>query len=339
MAKKLLVICEKKLNTGFLSGIELRVLQMVDYFRELGLIVDIASPEDKFFPWNLVLQANRYDFVYYLQASSKQSAAYFLANVPVKAKRIIDLYTPLLLEKASYTSKEDLPKVSDRIKKVVAKGDFFICATPRQKEYYNLKNLAIVPFIPQEPQISKRKINKNSFTLVWLGAFYPWFSPENLIKAINLIKDDNLKLIIIGGKNPKTDTFDPNFENISKLADNKKITFYPWLKYEEMFKILRTANAGVCLSNNSPEDKLAIRSRMISMLQANLPLIVNGNDEISEIVEKFTLGVKLKANTPEVVVQAIRNLMDRNYSKNIWETVENNVHSWQDDISLRRFLI
>ena len=346
--RKILVVSEKRLSTKFLSGIELRTKQMIDYFNSLGWEVSVFSPETLFFPHSLQFEVNRYDLIYVAQASSTKSVAFLLSKIKKKPPVVVDVYTPLILEKKAYTNLANIDEMTKRIKQIVLMGDHFVCATPRQKKYYQKlltdwgitgldKKLSVIPFIPHEPK-SKNICEKpadGTFRLVWLGAFYPWFSGKKLIEAMNILSGQKIELLIIGGKNPKTDTFNQGFEKVvAKARDlgllGTKVKIVPWMPYSEMFSLLQTCDAGICLSNNSSEDKLAIRSRMLTMLQANLPLIYNGNDEISEVLTKLSIGLKSSSDSPAELAKQIKKVSNLKNPEGVWQKVKKEIEKWQE---------
>lgn len=153
---------------------------------------------------------------------------------------VVDLCTPILLENLEVHTyrtmaarqavhSRDLSVVLDQIKR----GDFFICANERQRDYWlgmltalgrvnphvyeegkHLRNLIdVVPFgFPEEPPRHLRPVLKGVFPgissgdrlLLWGGGVWPWFDPLSLVQAMhNLAKDrSDVKLFFLGRAHP-----------------------------------------------------------------------------------------------------------------------------------------
>jgi len=133
---------------------------------------------------------------------------------------IVDVYTPIILENLevhTFRTMAARQKVHERDLQVVLdqlrRGDFFVCANERQRDYWlgilsalgrldpynyqvdkSLRRLIdVVPFgLPEEPpQHSQRVlkgmvpgIGESDRVILWGGGVWPWFDPLSLIEAM-----------------------------------------------------------------------------------------------------------------------------------------------------------
>lgn len=370
MAKKILIISDKDLDSPFLTGIELRCLQMKSYFKSIGADVTVWQAKRKAplslislfkgqLPKELQEAVAKNDFVYAAVTSSKQSTIYKLCKKKNHPKIILDLFTPILVEKKATGSvvEEKEVIVGDQI----LAASHFICATPRQLVYCkevikmvtncNSQNISIVPFIP--PKVSNQTISEEGGTLpaldekkqkiFWVGAFYPWFDHEKLTQLILQIDSDHKLFVIIGGKNPKTHAYDSNYEKIYQWSVthkllNKKILFIDWLPYQQFHDFLRRGDLAILFVKNSEEDHLAVRSRLLSCYIAGLPVVTNGQDELTSLAKQFELSYEYSETNPKNSVHELVELALKKKPGNKWPQLRKAIEMWTRDENLKKLI-
>jgi len=153
---------------------------------------------------------------------------------------VVDIYTPFVfenLENHAYRPlverhrihRRDLAALCDQL----STGDFFICASQRQRDFWlgmmsalgrvnplnytNDKSLegliAVVPFgLPSEPPQHRRPvlkgvwpgINSNDRVLLWGGSILEWFDPLSLVQAMKQVAKvrNDVKLFFMGRGHP-----------------------------------------------------------------------------------------------------------------------------------------
>lgn len=164
----------------------------------------------------------------------------WIIDLPIKI--VVDLYAPMLLEQLeqgrhdSHTGRaasESWLHINDSLNTQLRRGDFFICASDRQRDFwlgqlagngrlnshtYNadplLQNLiAVVPFgiedAPPEPDPSYLRqlvpgLQEDDEVIVWGGGIYNWLDPLVTISAMPAILEEfpNAKLVFMGGAHP-----------------------------------------------------------------------------------------------------------------------------------------
>lgn len=270
---------------------------------------------------------------------------------------VIDLYNPIMLE--NLENKHILDKwehinhynfVLESIKRQLSIGDYFICASEKQRDFwvgmltalgrinpanYTLdksfrKIIDVVPFgLPKEPCVGEKKVIKgiyksikdNDFVILWGGGIWNWFDPTTLIKAMKILskKKPEIKLFFLGKKPPNSNLPDYQFKMYDKtvvLVDEMKLldktVFFndSWVPYADRASYLLEADIGICCHCNTIETDYSFRTRLFDYFWAHLPIITSDGDSISELVYKNGLGVVVKPEDCDGLVNAILKLYD-----------------------------
>lgn len=235
----------------------------------------------------------------------------------------------------------------DVYKEVLQRGDFFICANEQQRNFWlgmlvalgridikrykdsdNLKNLIdIVPFgIPDEPAAHTRNVLKGIYpqikaedkVIIWAGGVYDWLDPLTSIRAMHKIAATRpeIKLFFMGTKNPYRPLPKMRLcQQAIKLSKelwlyNKNVFFNGWVEYSERQNYLLEADIGITTHRKNMESYFSSRTRVLDYIWANLPIITSEGDGFSEIVKHYNLGLVVKDNDADAVVEAIFNLLD-----------------------------
>ena len=157
-------------------------------------------------------------------------------NIPLA----IDLYVPFLLESLIWHSGEDfttqIPDYEEYLRvqtELIRRGDFFFCASERQRDYWtgwlhalkrvnphtvnadtSLRELIdLVPFgIPLGRPEHARHVLKgvvpgiavDDRVVIWSGGLWDWLDPLTLIHAFSILKqqDPTIKLYFMGTRHP-----------------------------------------------------------------------------------------------------------------------------------------
>ena len=153
---------------------------------------------------------------------------------------IMDIYDPYNLATLVEYKDETMERQLDIYKSVhfianemLYYGDFYICASERQRDFwmgmlaalsrvnpysYNQdpqmrKLIDVVPFgLPSNKPVHTRQvlkgvikgIEKDDFVIIWGGGIYNWFDPLTLVKAMEKIQGirKDIKLYFMGVKHP-----------------------------------------------------------------------------------------------------------------------------------------
>ncbi len=201
-------------------------------------------------------------------------------------------------------------------------GDFFICASERQRTWWlglleahgrvnpytfdedpALRNLIdVVPFaLPSEPfpqtQIDIPEIAPDDKVLLWGGGMWEWLDPLTVIRALPRILKDvpQAKLLFPGTRHPN-----PAVPAMRKVEEAKRLVadlqlqdvviFGDWVPREAWNAYLARADVGLSLHPDTYETHLAYRSRLLDYIWAGLPMVITHGDETSKLAPRFQLG-------------------------------------------------
>jgi glycosyltransferase involved in cell wall biosynthesis len=274
----------------------------------------------------------------------------FLKNF--KGKIIVDLFNPFNLESLEMYQDEVLAERLridksnlDLIRFQLSIGDFFICASEKQRSYWlgmlnavgrvnpisydddkSLRKLIdVVPFgipssKPKHTGESIRslipQIREDDLVTLWGGGIWNWLDPITVLKAIWEISRSrkDIKLVFTGIKHP-----DPKLPEMKKCIDainlskelglyNELVFFNEWTPYEMRQNFLLESGAGLSIHQRTIETDFAYRTRVMDYIWANLPVITSEGDSVARMVKVENIGEVVKyENTPQLarVIESI----------------------------------
>ena len=292
--------------------------------------------------FNTLSLVNNFDAVIVELSSSISSIAYAYASGSYKRPTIVDSHYAIIFEKLITILSKELSifwQKLEVIKKIIEKGDHFICATPQQRDYFlglisltgkinpdsfSSESISILPntfdtyFDPKKKTLRKKYFTKNDKIIISLGGIYPWFNPNPLIQSMPeiLLKVKNAKLLILGGKHP-SGFYNYGFNKAVDLSKklnlfNKSIKFINWVAKEASFAYTSEADLSVLISKNSLEDEFAYRTLILTPLLLGVPTITTGKDYISGLIREYQAGAVLPNKNPETISREItRVLLDK----------------------------
>jgi glycosyltransferase involved in cell wall biosynthesis len=268
---------------------------------------------------------------------------------------VIDGYNPILAEWLAVYAHQPLEELRQqwqmRLEQQAAAytlGDFFICASERQRDWWlgqleargrinpatyqadpTLRQLIdVVPYgLPVEPPVATRPLIKGiwegiSITdkiVLWGGGLWPWLDPLTAIHAIHHLTATRpeIKLIFPGTRHPNPDvaTMPTRVEEAKQLAEHyalrdRTIFFGDWVAYPDWPNVLLESDVALTLHSDSIETRLAFRSRVLEYIWAELPIVATTGDATSDLVAEYALGIQVRANDAEEVAAAIVALVD-----------------------------
>lgn len=203
---------------------------------------------------------------------------------------------------------------------VLRRGDVFLCANEAQKRFYQGVLSALgrvnpatygeqlilvvpygiyrdVPLAKSQPitnLLSKRndKHAQKFKKVLWFGAIYPWFDLRVLTDAVvEANKTLPIKLIVVGAKNPfnnhpdfvqKYDQFTQYLE--SNPAAREHVIMQDWIEFSDRADWYLDSDAVILINKLGDENELAWRTRLVDYMWADLPILTNGGDPLSEVL-------------------------------------------------------
>jgi glycosyltransferase involved in cell wall biosynthesis len=309
-------------------------------------VVSVAPGDEKAFgAWEawadvIIFQGHALDLFDSLQRSTK--------------RLIVDIYDPMHIEQleqskhlpdAQWTQMVDDAGAS--IAGQLARGDFFLCASERQRHFYlgqlttlgrvtpagyrddpHLRRLiAVVPFgLPDTTPVHDTNvlrgvvagIGPDDKVLLWSGGLYNWFDPLTLIRAVAKLSTTrpNVKLFFQGTKHPHPGVPPmPIVDQAKALAEQLGVAstsvFFndSWVDYSTRHNYLLEADAGVSTHRSHLETEFSFRTRILDYLWAGLPMVVTQGDHFAELVERENLGVAVPADDVDALAHALETVL------------------------------
>ena len=256
-----------------------------------------------------------------------------LANVPQPLA--LDLYDPVLLENIELMREQPPEARAARaatdqqlLARQLAAGDFFLCATERQRDLYlgalmlagrltpaqidadpTARALIDVAPFGLDPAPPARQgpalrgvlpgIGADDLVLLWTGGLWDWLDPLTLIDAMPQVVERHqaARLVFLAGRHPGTAAEMRMPERARARAAERgllgtHIFFYDeWVPYERRADFLLDATVAVSLHRNHLETAYAaVRSRFLDHLWASLPSLVSDGDAAADLVRANGLG-------------------------------------------------
>ncbi|MGM0365703.1 MAG: glycosyltransferase [Actinomycetota bacterium] len=268
---------------------------------------------------------------------------------------VMDIYDPYNLAVLAEYKNEPMEKrlkvhklVHYNLNEQFYYGDFFMCASERQRDFWlgmaaaldrvnpysyqqdpTLKKMIeVVPFgLPSEKPMHTRQVLKgvvegigpDDFLILWGGGIYNWFDPLTLIKAMAQLGQErqDIKLFFMGVKHPNPEVRELQLvtESVNlakKLGVYGKNVFFNfgWVPYEERQNYLLESDTGIITHPEQIETRFSFRTRMLDYLWAGLPIISTEGDSLSEFIQKKDLGLVVAAQDTKGLRDAMVRLAD-----------------------------
>jgi glycosyltransferase involved in cell wall biosynthesis len=268
---------------------------------------------------------------------------------------IVDLSHSFVLESlqslAGAPVDEQREAFADRwrvLNELLGAGDFFVCNTDRQRDYWlgmlsalgrvnpdtyagdpGLGRLiAVVPFgLPGSPPEKTRSVLKGVYksigpddrVIYWGGGIYDWLDPLTLIRAadrISRVRED-VKIFFAGARHPNPHVapmrmLDEALALSGSLGLADRVVFFnDWVPYGERADYLLEADVGVSLHLEHLETRYAFRTRALDYLWAGLPMVCSQGDALADLVAREKLGRVVPFQDAEALAGALLDLLAR----------------------------
>jgi glycosyltransferase involved in cell wall biosynthesis len=225
-------------------------------------------------------------------------------------------------------------------------GDFFFCASERQRDYWlgwlhaqkrinphtyaqdpTLRKLIdVVPFgVPSEQPNTGRpvlkgvhpSIGENDKVIIWSGGLWDWLDPLTLIRAMSRLKADHpeFKLFFMGVHHPNPLVTGMKMPReaigLSRELDlyENTVIFNDWTPYYDRGCYLSEADISVICHPAHIETRFSYRTRIRDLIWAGVPIITTQGDTMSDLVEYKCIGSTVPAEDPIALASAIEKLL------------------------------
>lgn len=273
----------------------------------------------------------------------------------IKQPLVIDLSDPTMLENMQLfrhlpakQREQQYQRDQQLLQQQLAAGDFFLCATERQRDLYmgalllhgrtsshmsdadtQLRSLlaVVASGVPDEPPSRRQHILHTAFPAIgehdplvlWNGGLWDWMDPLTLVEAMPQVvaRHPQVRLVFLAGTHPGN-THPMRMPHLAKAraADhhllNRHIFFYErWVPYQQRGDVLLEADIAVSLHQENLEARYAaIRSRILDQLWAGLPSVVSEGDEAARLLHAAEAGLVVPCGDSAMVADALIRLLD-----------------------------
>ena len=267
----------------------------------------------------------------------------------------LDLYDPVLLENLELLRAAPPEQRADRaardqdlLARQLAAGDFFLCATERQRDLYlgalmlagrltpSLADadpqarglIDVAPFgLPAQPPVKLAPALRGALDgvwaddplLLWAGGLWDWLDPLTLVEAMPqvLARHPDARLVFLAGRHPGVASEMRAPQLARQRAEalgllGRQVFFYDeWVPYARRADFLLEATVAVSLHRSHLETAYAaVRSRFLDHLWAGLPSVVSDGDAAAELVRRHGLGRVVPPEDPAALAAALIELLD-----------------------------
>jgi hypothetical protein len=267
---------------------------------------------------------------------------------------VADIYDPMHLEQLEQGRalpgavwRAQVDDATDVLNEQIARADFLICASERQRHFYlgqlaalgrinpstyvgdpDLRRLIdVAPFgMSSTPPAHERAALKgvvpgigiDDKVLLWSGGLYDWFDPHTLIRAVALLRErhGDVHLYFQGTKHPHPGVPEMGVVSSSRLLAkelgvlDKGVHFNDsWVPYADRQNYLTEADAGVSTHLAHLETTFSFRTRILDYLWAGLPMVVTRGDHFAELIESERLGLVVEAQDVEGLANALETVL------------------------------
>ena len=284
---------------------------------------------------------------------------YILHEYPVirDSKKVIvcDIYDPFHLEQLEQARdlgeklrKDTVLGASYVLNQQLTRGDFFICASEKQRDFWlgqlaavgrinpanydaspNLSKLIqLAPFgVSDDPPRQLRPaikgvvpgISAGDEVILWGGGIYNWFDPLTLIRAIDKlrVRRPNVRLFFLGVQHPN-----PNVPEMRMVAEARALAldlgltdrhvFFneQWVAYDDRQNYLLDADIGVSTHFHHVETEFSFRTRILDYLWAGLPFVTTAGDSFADLTTSRPLGLTVPPEDVDALEAALFRLLD-----------------------------
>jgi glycosyltransferase involved in cell wall biosynthesis len=268
---------------------------------------------------------------------------------------VVDIYDPFHLEQleqardlGEHERKEVVRGSTGVLNDQLQRGDFFLCASTKQRDFWlgQLAGLArinpqtydedetleslitVVPFglsdarpVHSKPAIKGviPGISPDDKVILWGGGVYNWFDPLTLVRAIDRLRHrrPDVRLFFLGLRHPNPDVPEMKMAvAMRELSDKLGLTgthvFFNegWVPYDERQNYLLESDVAVSTHLDHVETAFSFRTRILDYLWAGVPIVATGGDALADLIEAKGLGVAVPPGDVEALEDALFRVID-----------------------------
>ncbi|HYM60885.1 MAG TPA: glycosyltransferase family 4 protein [Thermoanaerobaculia bacterium] len=325
---RVLLVCPEPLGHGQPAGIGIRFLEMARVLVAGGYSVTVISADGGDVP-DARCEAVSPQSI--LRATSTSEVAVVQGHVanelfshghPIPT--VVDLYDPFIIENLHYFGSrgaEVFLHDHATLMMSILRGDYFLCASETQRQFYlglflaagrlnpelfehdpRLESLIrIAPFGVQPPRPpAERDLERPA---VLFGGIYDWYDPIKAIDAVALAQRDVPGITLTFTRHPNPE-ITPQGRAAEAVAYVKRrdlgdlVRFEPWVAYGRRAEFFERFALSLLTFPQSLETDLSMRTRIYDYLWGGLPIVTSSAPGTDEILAWCDAGSIIRSNEP-----------------------------------------
>lgn len=259
---------------------------------------------------------------------------------------VVDLYDPITLEilgtsHAKETGQWLYVEYEALLNEQLRLGDFFLCASERQRDYWlgalaavgrinpdtydgsDLRHLIdVVPFgLPAQPPQAGGPAFRGTLpgiapgdrVILWGGGLWEWLDPLTPIRAMEKVlgRHPNAVLLFFEQEQQQLTVIEQAKHLAAEMGLlDRQVVFANWLPPEAWEACLLDADVGLSFHPASLETHFAFRTRLLDYIWAGLPIVASAGDVLSDLVSHHGLGHVVEPDDTEALASALIALLD-----------------------------
>ena len=320
---RVMLVCPEPLGHGQPAGIGIRFLEIERVLRDDGHDVTLLSRDTGAFDPQTLLRVSGQCDVAVVQGHVAND--FFAHARPIPTA--VDLYDPFLIENLHYFATrggEVYAHDHATLMNSLERGDFFLCASEAQRQFYlgallavgrvnplaferdpTLKSLiAIAPFgVPPWGTGTLACPDPN----VLFGGIYDWYDPILAIEAVKLARTSVPAMTLTYTTHPNPE-LTPQGKTAAAMKHAKGLDFVrfePWAGYAQRGAFYDRFAVALLTFPQSIETDLAMRTRVYDYLWGGLPIVTSSAPGTDELLARYGAGLIVESDSPQTFAHAL----------------------------------
>lgn len=318
---RVMLVCPEPLGHGQPAGIGIRFLEIERVLRDDGHDVTLLSRDTGAFDAPTLLRVSGESDVAVVQGHVAND--FFAHARPIPT--VIDLYDPFIIENLHYFATrggEVYAHDHATLMNSLARGDFFLCASEAQRQFYlgallavgrvnplafendpTLASLiAIAPFGVPPPRDSA-----HDNAAVLFGGIYDWYDPILAIEAVKLARTSlpSMTLTFTTHPNPELTPQGKTSAAMKHAKGLDFVSFEPWVGYAQRGAFYDRFAVALLTFPQSIETDLSMRTRVYDYLWGGLPIVTSSAPGTDELLARYGAGLIVESDSPQAFADAL----------------------------------
>jgi glycosyltransferase involved in cell wall biosynthesis len=142
--------------------------------------------------------------------------------------------------------------------------------------------------------------NAGFFNIIYSGGLEEIRGISNIVDAMEMIKDGDVRLILCGKYYPEDYE-----EHVKRKKGYEKVHFLGWVSRDQLAKVYRIASVGLVCFLPAPNHVDALPNKLFEYMAAGIPIIASKFPLWRSIVEGNRCGICVEPESPKEIADAI----------------------------------